>query len=124
VILFDVDSNSCGINFIDVYYRDGLYKVDDGTVLGSEAGGTVFDCSDELKKDWLNKRVVYLGMGGFAEYTSVHLSKLIAVPEKIPLPSALGLTTMGLTAHYLCTSVGKLKPGDNGKSSFYRLTSG
>lgn len=107
--------NSCGINFIDTYYRDGLYPLPDGSIVGAEAGGVVQDAPDELKSTWLNKRVVFFNMGGFAEYTSVPVSRLISVPEDVSMPVALALTTMGLTAHYLCFSTFEVKRGDNGK---------
>ena len=102
------------MNFIDIYYRDGLYPVADNTVLGAEAGGIVFECPEDMKDKWLNKRVVFFGLGGFAEYTSVPIERLIPVPDNLAIPTALGLTTMGMTAHYLCSSVGKLKHGDYG----------
>jgi hypothetical protein len=43
------------------------------------------------------------------------VNRLIHVPDDVSIPVALALTTMGLTAHYLCSSIGKLQPGDNGK---------
>ena len=107
---------SCGINFIDNYYREGLYPLPDGAVHGAEAGGVVSACPENLKKEWLNKRVVFSHIGGFAEYTLVPVSKLISVPDDVPLPTALALTVMGLTAHYLCTSVGNIKKGQHGES--------
>jgi NADPH2:quinone reductase len=90
--------------------------VPEGAILGSEAGGLVFDCPDEFKREWLNKRVVFSHLGGFAEYSSVPISKVIAVPDDVTIPVALALTVMGLTAHYLCASTAKLQPGDNGES--------
>jgi NADPH2:quinone reductase len=101
-----------GVNFIDTYYRDGLYPSAEGAVLGAEAGGVVTDCDDEVKKDWMNEKVVFFGMGGFAEYTSVPITKLVRVPDDVTIPTALALTTMGLTAHYLCASTAKLKKGE------------
>lgn len=106
-----VKNQFAGVNFIDIYYRDGLYKVNDGQVLGAEAGGVVVDCEN---KEWVDKRVVFFELGGFAEYTLVPITRLVPVPKDVAFPTALALTTMGLTAHYLCTSCGKLKEGDKG----------
>ena len=100
------------INFIDVYYRDGLYPLQEGGTLGAEAGGFVYDCEESLKNKWLNKKVVFFHIGCFAEYTSVPVAKLIEVPDDISIPSALALTTMGLTAHYLCFSTYPIKKND------------
>lgn len=82
-------------------------------MLGAEAGGIVYDCDEDVRAEWLNKRVVFFGMGGFAEYSSVPINRLVKVPDDVSLPTALALTTMGLTAHYLCSSTAKLKPGDH-----------
>lgn len=104
-----VKNQFCGVNFIDIYYRDGLYPVKEGQVLGAEAGGVVVGCEDAAL---VNRRVVFFELGGFAEYSLVPLSKLVPVPDDVELPTALALTTMGLTAHYLCTSIGRLQPGN------------
>ena len=106
---------SSGINFIDIYYRDGLYPVPDNTVLGAEAGGTVVQCLDGDKDRWQNRRVVFFSMGGFAEYSCVPINKLIPVPDDIPMATALALTIMGLTAHYLCLSTGQLTKDSHGE---------
>lgn len=108
-----VKNEYCGINFLDLYHRDGLYPLPDNTVLGTEAAGVVCDCGDDLKSEWMNKRVVFSHIGGFAQYTLVPISKTVQIPDDISSPTALALTIMGMTAHYLCTSVGNLKRGDN-----------
>ncbi|KAH9261090.1 hypothetical protein BASA81_000794 [Batrachochytrium salamandrivorans] len=81
----------------------------DGQVLGAEAGGVVVGCEDAKL---VNQRVVFFDLGGFAEYSLVPMSRLVPVPDDVELPTALALTTMGLTAHYLCKSIGKLQPGN------------
>jgi len=103
-----VKNRFAGLNFVDVYYRDGLYPCPDLAVLGTEGAGVVCDCDEELKSEWLNKRVVFLQLGSFAEYTAVPVSKLIPVPDSLSYQSALAGTTMGITAHYLCKSTAQL----------------
>ena len=106
-----IQNQYAGLNFIDTYHRSGLYPRESPFVLGQEGGGVISAIpeNDEtviasgLK---VGDRVVYGSFGSYAEYTSVHVDKVVPVPNDLNMETAVACMTQGLTAHYLSSSVG------------------
>src|SRR5690242_6343272 len=92
-----------GINFIDVYFRIGLYKIDAlPIVLGSEAAGTVERVGAEVTEVAPGDRVVYaMVRGSHAEYAAVPAAHLARIPDAVDFKTAAAVMLQGTTAHYL-----------------------
>jgi len=102
-----------GVNFIDVYYRTGLYKSDKPVSLGMEAAGFVEQVAADVTEVAVGDRVVYaMARGSYAEHAPVPVSQLIKVPDGMDLNLAAASMLQGMTAHYLTNSTFVLKRGD------------
>jgi NADPH2:quinone reductase len=108
-----VKIEASGINFIDVYFRTGLYKADLPFTLGSEAAGIVEAVGPEVTEVAVGDRVVYaMARGSCAEYAIVPAWQLVKVPDGMDLKVAAAAMLQGMTAHYLTHSIFPLKKGD------------
>jgi NADPH2:quinone reductase len=104
---------SSGVNFIDVYFRTGLYKADLPVVLGSEAAGTVEAVAPGVTEVAPGDRVAYaMARGSYAEYAAVPAAQLVKLPAHVDFPAAAAAMLQGMTAHYLTHSAFALKSGD------------
>jgi len=104
---------SSGVNFIDVYFRTGLYKADLPVTLGSEAAGTVEAVATGVTEVAPGDRVAYaMARGSYAEYAVVPAAQLVKLPAHLDFPSAAAAMLQGMTAHYLTHSTFALKSGD------------
>ncbi len=102
-----------GVNYIDVYFRSGLYKADLPVTLGSEAAGTVEAVGPEVTEVAPGDRVAYaMTRGSYAEYALVPAAQLVAIPENLDFQTAAAAMLQGMTAHYLTHSTHPLKSGD------------
>ncbi len=101
-----------GVNFIDVYFRTGLYKADLPVTLGNEGAGVVEAVGPEVTEVRPGDRVAYaMSRGSYAEYAAVPAWQLVKVPDQMDLKSAAAAMLQGMTAHYLTHSTFALKPG-------------
>jgi NADPH2:quinone reductase len=102
-----------GVNFIDVYFRTGLYKADLPATLGSEAAGTVESIGPDVSDVGPRDRVAYaMARGSYAEYAVVPAAQLVRIPAGIDFQTAAAAMLQGMTAHYLTHSTFMLKSGD------------
>lgn len=102
-----------GVNFIDVYHRIGLYKVDLPFTPGSEAAGTVEAVGPEVTEVAPGDRVAYaMTRGSYAEYAVVPAWQLVKIPDHLDFKLAAAAMLQGMTAHYLTHSTYPLKNGD------------
>jgi NADPH2:quinone reductase len=102
-----------GVNFIDIYFRTGLYKADAPITIGSEGAGIVERVGDGVTEVKPGDRVAYaMARGSYAEYAVVPAALLVRVPDAVDLTTAAGVMLQGMTAHYLTHSTYPLKPGD------------
>jgi len=102
-----------GVNFIDVYFRMGLYKAELPIVLGSEGAGTVESVGPEVGEVAPGDRVAYaMARGSYAEYAVVPSAQLVKIPDGISFQQAAAAMLQGMTAHYLTHSTYPLKAGD------------
>jgi NADPH2:quinone reductase len=102
-----------GINFIDVYQRTGMYKIDLPATLGQEGAGVVEAVGEGVAEVRPGDRVAYTGvLGAYAEYAAVPASRLVRLPDAVTTRQGAAAMLQGLTAHYLATSTFPLEPGD------------
>jgi NADPH2:quinone reductase len=102
-----------GVNFIDVYFRIGLYKADLPFTPGNEASGTVEAVGDGVTDLKAGDFVAYaMHRGSYAEYTVVPAAQLVKLPENVDFNVAAAAMLQGMTAHYLTHSSYPLKKGD------------
>lgn len=100
-----VKIDTSGVNFIDIYFRTGLYKADAPFTLGMEAAGVVEAVGPDVAEVAVGDRVAYaMSRGSYAEYAVVPSATLVKVPEGVTLESAASVMLQGMTAHYLSHS--------------------
>jgi NADPH2:quinone reductase len=104
---------AAGINFIDVYQREGRYKVPLPFTAGQEGAGTVTAVGSEVKSLKAGDRVAWTSVqGGYAEYAAIPADKLVKIPQSVTDQQAAAAMLQGMTAHYLCYSTYSVKRGD------------
>ena len=102
-----------GVNFIDVYFRIGLYKSDLPIALGMEAAGTVEAIGADVTEVAPGDRVAYaMPRGSYAQYAVAPAASLVKIPDALDFTTAAAAMLQGMTAHYLTHSTYPLKPGD------------
>lgn len=108
-----VQIKAAGVNFIDVYFREGRYPAPLPFVNGQEAAGIVVAVGSEVTHLRLGERVAYSGtLGSYADYAVLPAERLIEIPEEIDFPQAAAAMLQGMTAHYLSHSSYPIKNGD------------
>ncbi len=108
-----VKIKAAGVNYIDVYVREGTYRPTLPLVLGQEAAGTVTEVGAEVTTVKPGERVAYRGVqGSYAEYAAVPAGHLVRIPEGISEEQAAAAMLQGMTAHYLVHSTYPLKRGE------------
>jgi NADPH2:quinone reductase len=107
--------NACGLNYIDVYGRTGLYPVGDfPAILGMEAVGTVEATGEGVSSVSVGDRVAYsMQLGAYAEARQIDADRLIKIPDGINDETAAAMMLKGLTAHYLLFRTYPVKSGDS-----------
>jgi NADPH2:quinone reductase len=102
-----------GVNFIDVYYREGRYKAVVPFVPGQEGAGEITAVGPEVKQLKVGDRVAYTGvMGSYAEYAAVPEDRLVNIPQGVSYQQAASTMLQGMTAHYLSHDTYPLKKGE------------
>jgi NADPH2:quinone reductase len=102
-----------GVNFIDVYFRTGLYPAPLPIVPGSEGAGTVDAVGPDVTNVRPGDRVAYaMARGSYAEYAVVPAWQLVKIPDSVDFQTAAAAMVQGMTAHYLTHSTYPLKAGD------------
>ena len=103
---------TAGVNFIDVYLREGRYKAPLPFVNGQEAAGVVTEIGSEVKTVKPSDRVAYAGaLGAYAEYAAVPADRLVPIPKGVNDRDAAAAMLQGMTAHYLLYDTFPLKSG-------------
>ena len=104
---------AAGVNFIDVYFRTGLYKADFPLTVGQEAAGTVEAVGAAVTEVAPGDRVAYCTVrGAYAEYAVVPAAQLVKIPDHVDFVTAAAALLQGMTAHYLTHSTFPLERGD------------
>jgi NADPH:quinone reductase len=108
-----VKISAAGVNFIDVYFREGRYSTPLPFVNGQEACGIVSDVGNGVKSLKSGDRVAYTGtLGSYAQYAAVPSDRVVRVPKGITDQQAAAAMLQGMTAHYLVNGAYPLKKGE------------
>jgi NADPH2:quinone reductase len=103
-----------GVNFVDAYNRSGLYKQPLPFTAGSEAAGVVESVGDGVSEFRAGDRVAFARQpGAYAEYVVVPAHALVSLPEGVDARTAAAAMLQGMTAHYLATSVHRIREGES-----------
>jgi NADPH2:quinone reductase len=108
-----VKIRAIGLNFIDIYFRTGLYKSPLPFIPGQEAAGVVEAVGQGVEMIKPGDRVVYAGiMGAYAEYAVANAARLVKVPDPVSFETSAAAMLQGMTAHYLTYSTFPLRKGE------------
>jgi len=108
-----VDVAAAGVNFIDIYQRNGLYQMPLPFVPGIEGAGVVRSVGSDVSDAAVGDSVAWAsGPGSYAEQTGIDQTALVQVPSGVTSVTAAAAMLQGLTAHYLATSTYPLSDGD------------
>jgi NADPH:quinone reductase len=108
-----VDVEAVGVNYRDIYEREGSYGGSPPFVAGVEGAGTVAAVGDGADAVSVDDRVAWVSaQGSYAEQVVVDAERAVPVPNGIPSELAAALL-QGMTAHYLATNAYPVQPGDD-----------
>jgi len=108
-----VNIKAAGVNFIDVYIREGRYPTPVPFISGQEAAGVVTEVGSEVTTLRPGDRVAYTSvLGSYAEYAAVPADRLVKIPGELDFEQAAAAMLQGMTAHYLVHSSYPLKKGE------------
>jgi NADPH2:quinone reductase len=104
--------HTSGVNFMDVYFREGKYKAPLPFIPGGEASGRVEALGEGVTGLSIGDAVAWIGsIGTYAEKAVVPADRLVKVPAGVDLQDAAALILQGITAYYLSHLTFTLKPG-------------
>ena len=102
-----------GLNFVDTYYRQGLYPATPPFVPGSEGAGEVIAVGKGVKSFKEGDRVGYAAqMGAYAQERAIDASALVKLPKSVSFEQAAAMMLKGLTAQFLLRRTYKVREGD------------
>src|SRR5690625_884981 len=108
-----IRSEAIGVNYIDTYFRSGLYPAELPFVVGGEAAGTVAGVGPGVTAVAVGDRVATAAAtGAYAQYCTAPAHLVASLPAGVAADVAAAALLKGLTAHYLITSVYAVGPGD------------
>jgi NADPH2:quinone reductase len=104
---------ACGVNFIDVYFREGRYPARPPFIPGQEAAGVVVAVGPDAAGVKVGDRVAWCGvLGTYAEFAVAPVARLVAIPDGIATELAAAAMLQGMTAHYLAHSTYAIQKDD------------
>ena len=108
-----VKIEACGVNFIDIYFREGRYPSPLPFVPGQEAAGTVVALGPGATGVAVGDRVAWcMVQGTYAQLAVAPADRLIRIPDSVTTHQAAAAILQGMTAHYLALSTYEIQPGD------------
>ena len=108
-----VKIQAAGVNFIDVYNREGRYKAPLPLVLGQEGAGVVIAVGSGVHDLAAGDPVAYSSvLGSYAEYAAVPVDRLVEIPAGVGEREAAAAMLQGMTAHYLTHDTYPLRKGE------------
>ena len=110
-----IRQTAIGLNFLDIYYRTGLYAAPNGLPLipGGEAAGVVIALGEGVANVKVGDRVAYAtGTGSYAQERTIAADRLVVLPDGISDDQAAGMMLKGMTAEYLLKRTYPVKKGD------------
>jgi NADPH2:quinone reductase len=105
---------AAGLNFIDVYFRTGLYKAPNmPLIIGQEGAGTVVALGANVSNVSVGDRVAYAGaLGGYATERVIAADRLVKLPDNIDFQTGAAMMLQGMTAQYLLRRTHAVKAGE------------
>jgi NADPH2:quinone reductase len=104
---------AAGVNFIDVYFRTGLYPMEPPFTPGQEGAGVVEAVGPDVADVKAGDAVGWVGVPGtYAELAVVPAAQLVPLPDGVTTRQAAAALLQGMTAHYLVTDTYRLMEGD------------
>jgi NADPH2:quinone reductase len=109
-----IKHEAIGLNFIDVYFRTGLYKAPNlPLIIGQEGAGTVVSVGPKVAGFTSGDRVAYAGpLGGYATERVIAADRLVKLPDNISFQTGAAMMLQGMTAQYLLRRTYPVKAGD------------
>lgn len=109
-----VDVEAAGVNFIDVYQREGRYPLDLPFVAGLEGAGVVRAVGEQVPDVRPGDRVAWAMVNGTGYTTTavVPAARAVPVPDGVRTEQAAAVLLQGMTAHFLCETTYPVRPGD------------
>jgi NADPH2:quinone reductase len=108
-----IKSDAIGVNYIDTYFRSGIYPRALPYVVGTEVCGTVAAVGDDVAAISIGDRVVTASaVGAYAQYCVAPADFVAYVPDSVPSDAVASALLKGMTAHYLIKSVYQVQPRD------------
>lgn len=102
-----------GVNFIDIYQRQGIYPMPSPYVPGLEGSGVVTEVGSAVQGFAVGDKVAWpSSLGSYSQIHAVNAASVVKVPEGVSLDIACAAMLQGMTAHYLIASLYEIKPGD------------
>jgi NADPH2:quinone reductase len=109
-----VDVEAAGVNYRDIYEREGSYGGSPPFIAGVEGAGTVAAVGDSVDEVAVGDRVGWISaQGSYAEHVVVDAARAVPVPDGVPSELAAAALLQGMTAHYLATAAYAVQPGDD-----------
>lgn len=109
-----IKQHACGINYIDTYFRKGMYPPPDGYpfIVGNEGAGEVLEIGDGVTELEVGDRVAYVvTLGGYAAERLLPAERAVKLPDSISHEQAAGMMLKGMTARYLLKKTFKVGEG-------------
>ena len=113
---FKIRNHACGVNFIDTYFRMGMYPSPVGLpfVSGNEGAGEVIAVGPGVTDSKVGDRVGYVaGLGGYAAERVLPADRAVKLPDSISYEQAAAMMLKGLTVQYLLRRTYRVAKGDN-----------
>jgi NADPH:quinone reductase len=109
-----VHHKACGLNFLDVYQRSGLYKIPLPSGMGNEGSGVVEAVGQGVTQVKTGDRVAYSGgpVGAYSEVRNIPADRLVILPEGISFEVGAAMMLKGMTAQYLLRKTYKVQAGE------------
>ena len=109
-----VRHKACGLNFLDVYQRSGLYKIALPSGMGNEAAGVVEAVGSGVSHVKAGDRIAYSGgaPGAYSEVRVMSAERLLVLPDSISFDTGAAMMLKGMTAQYLLRQTYKVRSGE------------
>ncbi len=109
-----VRHEAIGLNYIDIYFRTGLYKTPLPAILGMEGAGVIAALGEGVSSLAVGDRVAYATgpIGAYAQQRVIAADRLMKLPDGIDFRTAAAMMLQGMTAQYLLRRTYRVQPGD------------
>ena len=108
-----VQVRAIGVNFVDIYYREGVYPASLPLIIGQEGAGTIVDLGEGVEGFQVGDNVAWcMYLGAYAEFAVVPEAHMVHIPPNIFYEQAAAILLQGMTAQYLTSDTFPLEKGD------------